>query len=66
MVCFPVLLTLTLLASLSEFTPPIPFASRFLNTRMMKETFRSYVELLISVALDAEVMNTLEKENGEH
>ncbi|XP_041917803.1 glutamine and serine-rich protein 1 [Alosa sapidissima] len=48
-----------------EFTPPMPFASRFLNTRMMKETFRSYVELLISVALDAELMNTLESENDE-
>ncbi|KAL2088803.1 hypothetical protein ACEWY4_015702 [Coilia grayii] len=48
-----------------EFTPSIPFSARFLNTRMMKETFRSYVELLISVALDAEVMNTLERENDE-
>ncbi|KAG7473696.1 hypothetical protein MATL_G00098630 [Megalops atlanticus] len=48
-----------------EFTPPVPFASRFLNTRNMKETFRSYVELLISVALDAEVMEALEKEKDE-
>ncbi|KAF5902418.1 glutamine and serine-rich protein 1, partial [Clarias magur] len=48
-----------------EFTPPVPFASRFLNTRMMKETFKSFVELLISVALDADVMATLEKENDE-
>uniref|UniRef100_A0A8B9L2E8 Glutamine and serine rich 1 n=1 Tax=Astyanax mexicanus TaxID=7994 RepID=A0A8B9L2E8_ASTMX len=48
-----------------EFTPPVPFASRFLNTRTMKETFRSFVELLISVALDADVMIALEKENDE-
>ncbi|KAI4880197.1 hypothetical protein NFI96_026028, partial [Prochilodus magdalenae] len=48
-----------------EFTPPVPFASRFLNTRTMKETFRSFVELLISVALDADVMISLERENDE-
>ncbi|KAL0168779.1 hypothetical protein M9458_037001, partial [Cirrhinus mrigala] len=47
----------------SEFTPPVPFASRFLNTRTMKETFKSFVELLISLALDADVMNALEREN---
>ncbi|XP_035274092.1 glutamine and serine-rich protein 1-like [Anguilla anguilla] len=48
-----------------EFTPPVPFATRFLNTRTMKEAFRSYVELLIGVALDSSVMETLEKENDE-
>ncbi|XP_077104558.1 glutamine and serine-rich protein 1 [Siphateles boraxobius] len=48
-----------------EFTPPVPFASRFLNTRTMKETFKSFVELLISVALDTDVMNALERENDE-
>ncbi|KAA0714728.1 Glutamine and serine-rich protein 1 [Triplophysa tibetana] len=48
-----------------EFTPPVPFASRFLNTRTMKETFKSFVELLISVALDPDVMNSLERENDE-
>uniref|UniRef100_A0A4W4DUV9 DUF4211 domain-containing protein n=1 Tax=Electrophorus electricus TaxID=8005 RepID=A0A4W4DUV9_ELEEL len=48
-----------------EFTPPVPFVSRFLNTRTMKETFRSFVELLISVALDADVMIALERENDE-
>lgn len=31
----------------------------------MKETFKSFVELLISVALDADVMITLERENGK-
>jgi uncharacterized protein (DUF4415 family) len=30
----------------------------------MKETFKSFVELLISVALDADVMSALERENG--
>ncbi|CDQ84361.1 unnamed protein product, partial [Oncorhynchus mykiss] len=48
-----------------EFTPPVPFSSRFLNTRTMKETFKSFVELLISVALDADVMSALERENDE-
>ncbi|KAJ8416254.1 hypothetical protein AAFF_G00382760 [Aldrovandia affinis] len=48
-----------------EFMPPLPFASRFLNTRMMKETFRSYVELLIGTALDADMMEALEKEKDE-
>ncbi|XP_048887241.1 glutamine and serine-rich protein 1 [Brienomyrus brachyistius] len=48
-----------------EFTPPVPFASRFLNTRTMKETFKSFVELLISVALDPDVMDALEKESDE-
>uniref|UniRef100_A0A8C1RE88 Glutamine and serine-rich protein 1-like n=1 Tax=Cyprinus carpio TaxID=7962 RepID=A0A8C1RE88_CYPCA len=48
-----------------EFTPPVPFASRFLNTRTMKETFKSFVELLISIALDGDVMNALERENDE-
>lgn len=47
-----------------EFTPPVPFASRFLNTRTMKETFKSFVELLISVALDPDVLDALEKESG--
>lgn len=31
----------------------------------MKETFKSFVELLISVALDADVMIMLERENGK-
>ncbi|KAL1007715.1 hypothetical protein UPYG_G00090620 [Umbra pygmaea] len=48
-----------------EFPPPVPLACRFLNTRTMKETFRSFVELLVSVALDADVMSTLERENDE-
>ncbi|KAJ8272313.1 hypothetical protein COCON_G00111720 [Conger conger] len=48
-----------------EFSPPVPFATRFLNTRTMKEAFRSYVELLIGVALDSSVMENLEKENDE-
>jgi len=31
----------------------------------MKETFRSFVELLISIALDEDVMAALERANGE-
>ncbi|XP_056134313.1 glutamine and serine-rich protein 1 [Lampris incognitus] len=48
-----------------EFIPPVPFASRFLNTRTMKETFKSFVELLISVAVDEDVLTALERENDE-
>ena len=43
----------------------MPLGSRFLNTRTMKETFRSFVELLISVALDEDMLTALEKENGK-
>ncbi|KAJ3593035.1 hypothetical protein NHX12_005373 [Muraenolepis orangiensis] len=48
-----------------EFTPPLPFSSRLLNTRTMKETFRSFVELLVGVALDEDVLAALERENDE-
>lgn len=48
-----------------DLNPPLPFASRILNTRTMKETFKSFVELLISVALDEDVMTALERENDE-
>lgn len=43
----------------------MPFASRLLNTRTMKDTFRSFVELLISIALDEDMMTALERSNGE-
>ncbi|MEQ2221507.1 hypothetical protein ILYODFUR_016611 [Ilyodon furcidens] len=46
-----------------ELNPPL--ASRLLNTRTMKETFKSFVELLISVALDEDVLITLERANDE-
>ncbi|XP_048340310.1 glutamine and serine-rich protein 1 isoform X2 [Sphaerodactylus townsendi] len=42
-----------------------PFVARFLNTRAMKETFRSYMELLVSMALDPDTMQALEKSNDE-
>ncbi|XP_038187856.1 glutamine and serine-rich protein 1 [Arvicola amphibius] len=48
-----------------EFDPPAPFATRFLNTRAMKETFKSYMELLVSIALDPDTMQALEKSNDE-
>lgn len=43
-----------------------PFTSRLLklNMRTMKDTFKSFVELLISVALDEDVMTALERANG--
>ncbi|XP_061132232.1 glutamine and serine-rich protein 1 [Syngnathus typhle] len=46
-----------------ELNPPVPFASRLLNTRTMKETFRSFVELLVNVALDEDVLAELERAN---
>uniref|UniRef100_Q2KHR3-2 Isoform 2 of Glutamine and serine-rich protein 1 n=1 Tax=Homo sapiens TaxID=9606 RepID=Q2KHR3-2 len=48
-----------------EFEPPAPFVTRFLNTRAMKETFKSYMELLVSIALDPDTMQALEKSNDE-
>ncbi|XP_056269024.1 glutamine and serine-rich protein 1 [Pseudoliparis swirei] len=48
-----------------ELNPPLPFASRLLNTRTMKETFRSFVELLVSIALDEDVMTALERANDD-
>ncbi|XP_057688453.1 glutamine and serine-rich protein 1 isoform X2 [Corythoichthys intestinalis] len=48
-----------------DLNPPMPFASRLLNTRTMKETFRSFVELLVSIALDEDVMTELERANDE-
>lgn len=53
------------LCSFLELNPSVPFASRFLNTRTMKETFKSFVELLISVALDEDLVTALERANGE-
>lgn len=49
----------------TEFTPPLPFSSRLLNTRTMKDTFRSFLELLVGVALDEDILAALERENGE-
>ncbi|XP_054627673.1 glutamine and serine-rich protein 1 isoform X3 [Dunckerocampus dactyliophorus] len=48
-----------------DLNPPVPFASRLLNTRTMKDTFKSFVELLISIALDEDVMTELERRNDE-
>ncbi|XP_054827354.1 glutamine and serine-rich protein 1 isoform X2 [Eublepharis macularius] len=48
-----------------DAAPPTPFVARFLNTRAMKETFRSYMELLVSIALDPDTMQALEKSNDE-
>ncbi|XP_064019891.1 glutamine and serine-rich protein 1 isoform X3 [Pogoniulus pusillus] len=48
-----------------ELIPPAPLVTRFLNTRAMKETFKSYMELLVSIALDPDTMQALEKSNDE-
>jgi len=50
--------------SFSELVPAAPLVTRFLNTRAMKETFKSYMELLVSIALDPDTMQALEKSNG--
>ncbi|XP_030056507.1 glutamine and serine-rich protein 1 isoform X3 [Microcaecilia unicolor] len=46
-----------------ELEPPAPFVTRFLNTRAMKESFKSYMELLINIALDSDTVQALEKDN---
>ncbi|XP_020496128.2 glutamine and serine-rich protein 1 [Labrus bergylta] len=48
-----------------ELNPPVPFASRLLNTRTTKETFKSFVEVLIGIALDEDVITALERANDE-
>ncbi|XP_053553049.1 glutamine and serine-rich protein 1-like, partial [Bombina bombina] len=45
--------------------PPPPVTTRFLNTRAMKETFKGYVELLVGIALDGDMIQTLEKNNDD-
>lgn len=52
-------------AAEDELNPPAPFSSRLLNTRTMKETFKGFVELLISIALDEDLITALEKSNDE-
>lgn len=47
--------------NISSFLPPRVLIlqlllSSFLNTRAMKETFKSYMELLVSIALDPDTM----------
>ncbi|XP_075440372.1 glutamine and serine-rich protein 1-like isoform X2 [Ascaphus truei] len=48
-----------------EPPPPPPIITRFLNTRAMKETFKGYIELLVGIALDSDMMQILEKENDD-
>ncbi|XP_068167779.1 glutamine and serine-rich protein 1 [Antennarius striatus] len=48
-----------------DLNPPVQNSSRLLNTRTMKDTFKSFVELLISIALDEDVMIALERTNDE-
>uniref|UniRef100_A0A8C5QVG9 Glutamine and serine rich 1 n=1 Tax=Leptobrachium leishanense TaxID=445787 RepID=A0A8C5QVG9_9ANUR len=49
-----------------EFEPqPPPVVTRFLNTRAMKETFKGYVELLVGLVLDGDMLQSLEKNNDE-
>ncbi|XP_018423378.1 PREDICTED: glutamine and serine-rich protein 1 [Nanorana parkeri] len=45
--------------------PPPPIITRFLNTRAMKETFKGYAELLVGVALEADTIQNLEKNNDD-
>ncbi|KAG9475768.1 hypothetical protein GDO78_003929 [Eleutherodactylus coqui] len=45
--------------------PPPPVVTRFLNTRAMKETFKGYIELLLGIVLDADVLQNLEKNNDD-
>lgn len=36
------------------------------NSRAMREMFRSYVEMLVSTALDPDMIQALEDTDGEH
>ncbi|XP_072128901.1 glutamine and serine-rich protein 1 isoform X1 [Mobula birostris] len=50
----------------SERPPPTTqYVARFLNTRTMKETFKNYVELLVSTALDPDMIEASEQSNDE-
>uniref|UniRef100_A0A4W3JW89 Glutamine and serine rich 1 n=1 Tax=Callorhinchus milii TaxID=7868 RepID=A0A4W3JW89_CALMI len=51
--------------SLHQRSPATPYVARFLNTRTMKETFKNYVELLVSTALDPDMIEASEKSNDE-
>ncbi|XP_067902688.1 glutamine and serine-rich protein 1 [Heterodontus francisci] len=48
-----------------ERPPTTPYVVRFLNTRTMKETFKNYVELLVSTALDPDMIEASEQSNDE-
>ncbi|XP_067104911.1 glutamine and serine-rich protein 1 [Osmerus mordax] len=48
-----------------ETDPQVSPGSRVLNTRTMKDTFSSFLELLVSVAMDADVLSALERENDD-
>ncbi|XP_072322005.1 glutamine and serine-rich protein 1 [Eucyclogobius newberryi] len=48
-----------------DLNPPLPFTSRLLNTRTMKETFKGFVELLISIAVDEDLMTSLERSTDD-
>ena len=45
-------------------TPPVP-VSGGVNNRAMREMFRSYVEMLVSTALDPDMIQALEDTDGE-
>ncbi|XP_069758577.1 glutamine and serine-rich protein 1 isoform X2 [Narcine bancroftii] len=49
----------------SERHSTTPYVARFLNTRTMKETFKNYVELLVSTALDPDMIEASEQSNDE-
>ena len=51
---------------MSPFFPPeraVP--GRLLKTRAMREMYRSYVEMLVSTALDPDMIQALEDTHGE-
>lgn len=48
-----------------DLNPPVPLTSRFLNTRTMKETFKGFVELLICIAFNDDLITALERSNDE-
>lgn len=51
--------------SLSRLSPERAVPGRLLKTRAMREMYRSYVEMLVSTALDPDMIQALEDTHGE-
>ena len=50
---------------LSHLSPERAVPGRLLKTRAMREMYRSYVEMLVSTALDPDMIQALEDTHGE-
>lgn len=50
---------------MSHLSPERVVPGRLLKTRAMREMYRSYVEMLVSTALDPDMIQALEDTHGE-